>query len=137
AVVGAILIAMAACSSGALVLRSLGFRASSRAEHGVFSAVIGIAVVSYGSLLLALAHVYRPLPVAVLVAALILAGIVARGGENGMIEPRVVAPVDSTTAVWSALAAVAVGYGVVAALAPEKEFDALWYHLQLPRVWLE
>ena len=137
AFIGATLVAVAACSSGALVLRLLGVRASSRAEHGVFSAVTGIAIVSYGSLLLAFAHLYRPLSVAVLVAALILSGTVGRRGENGSTEPRVAAAVDSTTAIWSALAAVALGYGVVAALAPEKEFDALWYHLQLPRVWLE
>ena len=56
AFIGATLVAVAACSSGALVLRSLGFRASSHAEHGVFSALTGIAAVSYGSLLLAFAY---------------------------------------------------------------------------------
>ena len=37
-----------------------------------------------------------------------------------------------TTAAWFALTATALAFGAVAALAPEKEYDALWYHLNLP-----
>ncbi|HET7769294.1 MAG TPA: glycosyltransferase family 39 protein, partial [Chloroflexota bacterium] len=137
ALVGATLVATAACSSGSLVLRSLGLRATSVVEYVVFAAVTGIGVVSYTSLLLALAGVYRPMPVAGLVAVLILAGMVRRRGAPAVRYVRAAAPIGTAAAVWSALAAVALGYALAAALAPEKEYDALWYHLQLPRLWLE
>ncbi len=38
---------------------------------------------------------------------------------------------------WKCISILAVFLALIGALAPEKEYDALWYHLELPRVWLE
>jgi hypothetical protein len=138
AVIGAILIASAALGAGAVVLRLIGWRTTSRLEHVIFAAVTGVGVVSYGSLALAWMGMYRPMAVAVLIALLLLgAAPLARTIGEIRLPLREMAGVSAVTAMWLALTAVALGYGLIAALAPEKEYDALWYHLQLPRLWLE
>jgi hypothetical protein len=38
---------------------------------------------------------------------------------------------------WKAITFLAVLIAAIGALAPEKEYDALWYHLWLPKLWLE
>ena len=138
-IVGAALVAAAALSAGTLLLRVIGWRAASRGEHVLFAAVSGLLVVSYGSLLLAVMGIYRPWTVAVLIAALCLAGApLARSSatERASDDPTPPGPISST-APWLVVSAVALGFAALAALAPEKEFDALWYHLNLPRLWLE
>ncbi|MDQ3347162.1 MAG: glycosyltransferase family 39 protein [Acidobacteriota bacterium] len=134
---GALLVAAAALAGGASVLRMIGWRTSCRVERIVFAAVTGAGVVSYGSLLLAFAGIYRPVVVALLIATLILTGLGLSSHATVERPLHDAAGVSTTTTVWYALTAVALGYGLIAALAPEKEYDALWYHLQLPRLWLE
>ncbi len=138
ALTGAVLVAAAALGSGSLVLRLIGWRTSSSAEQVVFGAATGVGVVSYGSLVLAAAGVYRPLGGAILIAILLAASAAhARrpiGEWSGRAAPDEREPV---TALWFGVILVALGYALIAALAPEKEYDALWYHLQLPRVWME
>lgn len=136
--IGSALVCAAVVASGALVLRLIGWRTTSRVEQVVFAAVTGVVVVVHGSLLLAAAGMYRPIPLAILVAVLLLSGI-PEARRIGTTEGRIcdVTIVRPLAAGWIALAAVALGYALVAALAPEKEYDALWYHLPLPRVWLE
>src|SRR5262249_54793009 len=121
AVAGASLVIVAALSAGAIVLRVLGWTTTSRAERIVFSAVTGIVVVSCASLLLALVGRYRPLPVAILIAALILAGVPAGLSCRARWRPGP-ARVDAAAAAWIAIAAVALAFGLVASLAPEVEY---------------
>ncbi len=138
-VVGAALVAAAALSAGTMLLRVMGWRAASRGEHVLFAAVSGVLVVSYGSLLLAIMGIYRPWTVALLITVLCLAGApLALGSatESASDDPTTPGPLGSS-APWLVVSAVALGFAALAALAPEKEFDALWYHLNLPRLWLE
>jgi hypothetical protein len=136
ALVGAGLVAASALSAGSIVLRSIGWRPATRVEHVVFAGVTGVGVVAYTSLLLASAGLYRPMAVALLIAALLLAGVpLARNVRVGLRRSGA-AGTSPLTAAWLALAGVALAYGLIAALAPEKEYDALWYHLQFPRLWL-
>jgi hypothetical protein len=138
AVAGATLVAAATVSAGAILLRAIKCRFTSRIEHLLFAAVSGVAVISYGSLILALFGVYRPLPVALLIGAALAAGVPSalKIGRDRETFP-IYCCVTRRSAPWCALIVVALGYGLVAALAPEKEYDALWYHLYLPRLWLE
>jgi dolichyl-phosphate-mannose-protein mannosyltransferase len=138
AIVGATLVATATLSAGMILLRAIKSPFTSVTEHLVFAAVSGVAVISYGSLLLAVFGIYRPVTVALLVGAALAAGVpsamtIARNMGSCPIYNRV----GRRSAPWFALIVVALGYGLVAALAPEKEYDALWYHLYLPRLWLE
>jgi len=137
AFVGALLVAAAVLSGGAVVHRLIGWRTSCRVEGIVFTAVTGVGLVSYGSLLLAWAGIYHPTVVALLIATLILAGLPFSRHPTAERPLRDATGVSTTTVLWYALTAVALGYALIAALAPEKEYDALWYHLHLPRLWLE
>lgn len=138
-VVGAALVAAAALSAGTMLLRVIGWRAASRGEHVLFAAVSGVLVVSYGSLLLAIMGIYRPWTVALLIATVCVAGAplgLGSAAERASDDPATPGPIGSS-APWLVVSAVALGFAALAALAPEKEFDALWYHLNLPRLWLE
>ena len=137
AVTGASLVGAASVGAGILVLRIVKCRFASRAEYLLFSAVSGVAVISYSSFLLALVGIFRPITLALLIAAALIAG--ASGVRRNWPGTLALGTVHWTRrdAPWLALIVVAVGYGLLAALAPEKEYDALWYHLYLPRVWLE
>lgn len=44
---------------------------------------------------------------------------------------------DHARSPWVWLTLVACGIALLCALAPEREYDALWYHLELPRRWLQ
>jgi hypothetical protein len=138
AVAGATLVAAASLSAGMILLRAIKSPFTSVTEHLLFAAVSGVAVISYGSLLLAVFGIYRPVTVALLVGAALAAGVPSAmkiGRDMGSFP--IYRGVSRRSATWFALIVVALGYGLVAALAPEKEYDALWYHLYLPRVWLE
>ena len=135
---GALLVGAAACAAGAVVLRRLGWQTTSRIEQLVFAWTIGVGVVAYGSLLLAALRIYRPLAVGVFVAVLLLTSRANQTAPDsaavGLKDRRLP---ERQAIAWLVLVAAALGFGLIAALAPEKEFDALWYHLYLPRLWLE
>ena len=137
ALTGASLVAAASVSAGILVLRTLNCRFASRTEYLLFAAASGVGVLSYASLLLALLGSYRPMAVALLISAALAGG--ASAIRRDWPGPLTTVPADWTRRdrLWLALIVVALAYGLIAALAPEKEYDALWYHLYLPRVWLE
>ena len=136
--IGASLVCLAAIGAGTLVLRLLRLRTGSRVELLVCAAASGFLVISFGSFLLAGLGIYRSPAVAVLLAAACFGGAAARRELVDAQPPQRPIPEDEgATAIWFALTAAALAFGVVAALAPEKEYDALWYHLNLPRLWLE
>lgn len=137
--IGAGLVTTAALASGRLVLRLLGWQTRSRVEQLVFAWTTSVGVISFGSLLLAAAGVYRPLTVAALIGLLALTGIAARPATvtPAPAGSRHISDMSGATVAWLSVAGTALAYALVSALAPEKEFDALWYHLYLPRLWLE
>lgn len=134
---GALLVGASAIAAGALALRLLRWQSPSRIERLVFAWTTGMGIISYGCLLLAAVGAYRPLPVALFIGALLLTGAVPWPVLQPVIEEPDDGPLDGVTIAWLCLIAVALLYALVAAFAPEKEFDALWYHLYLPRIWLE
>lgn len=135
AVAGATLVVAAAVGGGLWVLHFLKWRGSTRPEHLVFAAATGVGPIAAGSLLLASLGLYSPASAAVLVAALAIAGAFAPSPGNP--PPVLPAQESSFSPGWWGITAAALTYALVAALAPEKEYDALWYHLYLPRLWLE
>lgn len=134
--VGASLVAAAVVSAGTVLLRAAGWRASSRSEHFAFAAVSGVIVLSHGSLLLAVLGIYRPWTAAALIGVLCLAGL-AMQRVSGHTPPATVRAGRHADTPWLIVTGLALACAFVAALAPEKEYDALWYHLHLPRLWLE
>jgi hypothetical protein len=137
AVTGAALVGAATMAAGARVLDALKGRSINRVEYLVFAWTCGVGVISYASLLLALLGIYRPLTVALLIAAALLsASPKVRRLRAGVLQLPALPSLRPAAAAWVGLILVALAYGLVAAIAPEKEYDAVWYHLYLPRTWL-
>ena len=149
-IIGAVLVGASLVASGTFVLRLLRWQTTSRIEQLVFAWAMGIGVVSFGSLLLAVSGLYRPLPLALFISVLLAtpwlpvrrrahdptpAARLRASREGGWLPPLGGRLLPSFA--WLSVSAAALLYGLVAAFAPEREFDALWYHLYLPRLWLE
>jgi hypothetical protein len=158
------LVVAAAAVTGRWVARALNWRGDSWRETVTFSVALGFAVISYAALILATLGLYRPLVIGVLLAVIMLiagAAALKRGDmaalkgpaspagrgfppSRGVDAPRFGGPAEGLAEAGShadrwAQAAIflAILIAFWAALAPETEYDALWYHLELPRQWLQ
>jgi hypothetical protein len=104
-------------------------------EALVFQLAIGFTSLSYALFGLACAGLYRRAVVGGIVVLLAAAGCVSaprsllRAARSFSVPRR--ADVAFVLCVGTAVAC-----GLIAALAPETEYDALWYHLFLPARWL-
>jgi hypothetical protein len=108
---------------------------------------LGVAVISYASLTMALVGAYKPSTVRWLLNGILLLGgtflaylfaqsyragnsltfdIVGRNRGTRILPRR-------TEWLWFSISALGVGITLIGALAPEVEYDALQYHLFLPR----
>lgn len=142
-VIGASVVALAAVAFGRIFVAVLRLDKASGIERHLLAASFGIGALSYASFALAIGHVYRPGAIALLLAVTLIAGAVARwafpspGGANDDQAPVVSTPWHPRReGVWLALAFAGSCFALVAAFAPETEYDALWYHLYLPKLWL-
>ena len=134
---GASLVGAATVSAGAIVLRVFKCRFSSRTEQLVFAAVSGVAVIcprrcAGASRALSPSQRGTGDQPGAGGGSVWRAEVCRRNG--GTADP------SPSRSPLRAVAGVNRGhprYGLVAALAPEKEYDALWYHLFLPRVWFD
>jgi hypothetical protein len=158
AVAGAALVVLAAWGIGSWVTRRLterplavgGARASSadsrHTAHGAplhlepperlsITLAFGFAALGLAFFALALLDLYRPAGTMAIVIAASAGGVVVlvRGGIR---LPRLPTP-PPRDYLFAGCAALAVGGAFIGALAPESEYDALWYHLWLPVRWLE
>jgi 4-amino-4-deoxy-L-arabinose transferase-like glycosyltransferase len=135
AVVTTAVILLAAQATGAGVMRLLGVPRTAR--DPLFRTLCGIAGLSYVMLALALTGFFVPVVVRVVTLVLAAAGVVVtkiRVSGLGNSGPGV----RGSEARWIpfVVTAVLLFVSFVAAIAPETEYDALWYHLELPRQWL-
>ena len=106
-------------------------------ERGSFRLGCGLAVLSLACLALAGLRAYRPLPLYVLTGLGIALTLVPtyRALRRGRVHarPRRLS-LDTVLPGLCVLGALACAFA--GALAPEIEYDALWYHLWLPQRWL-
>lgn len=141
----AALVIAAAVGAGRLTLRWLLPADAACAERWVLTYANGAGVLAYALLALAVAGLYRPVIVRVVIAAFVLGGIATLGHRAlpGIIQARgALARLRRNVGAggaelpWMLITVAAVFLAALCALAPETEFDALWYHLELPRRWL-
>ena len=139
-VAGAASLLVGAILVGYAISRAVRWRYSHWREAVSFSAALGIGTFAYAGLGLAAFGLYRVEVVRVL-AMLPLLGGLGWWLKCGRPMPRWRWPGATlrwrVEWLWMACAVLAVGFAFVAALAPEHEFDALWYHLAYPRLYLE
>ena len=133
---GASVCVLAIVGAGALVARILLPKTESRSERLVLAFALGAGALGVVFYALAGAGLYTPPVVRTVVLVLAaLAVLLTRDfTRRGSVTLRPLAPAREWP--WVVIASVAVLYAVFCALAPEAEYDALWYHLELPRRWL-
>jgi 4-amino-4-deoxy-L-arabinose transferase-like glycosyltransferase len=104
-------------------------------EALVFQLAIGFASLSYALFALACVGLYRGPVVGGIVILLAVCGCLSapRVLKRAVRSFRVPRRADVGLVLC---AGAAVACGLIAALAPETEYDALWYHLHLPARWL-
>src|SRR5688572_12947387 len=112
----------------------------------LFRAGAGFGVLMYLSLGLAAVDRYTEGAVVTVLVLALLGGAVGlwrRGWSPrdaarriAASRPRVARGLLDGPQVWQGVAVVAVLFAFVGAIAPESEFDALWYHLNLPKLAL-
>ena len=118
-----------------LVLRSGRIAPTIEAPLLRFAAVSALGLGTLSLLALALAQVGLLLPVALW--TIIIAGVVA-AALHALRQPLRRPPMPQGGVEWAALVLIGAsgGFALIGALAPEVEYDALWYHLPFPTAYL-
>lgn len=139
-IVGAGVLMVSAAAVGRSIFRLADLEFERWIENLIFSTSIGIGIYAFTGLGLAAFGLYKPVILAFLavVPAALWIG-------SWLISNRKVPPLHldawkknfSRNKVWIMGSLLALGFAFIAALAPEKEYDALWYHLYYPRLYLE
>jgi hypothetical protein len=129
---------LAACSRRARPPESSAFFASV-GERVVFELACGFITLSILCLALAVLHLYRRDALYGLLALGTGVAVMALRRRHATLPRRrfSISPYQADTVLLAVCMLLAVGCAFVGALAPEIEYDALWYHLWLPQRWLE
>jgi hypothetical protein len=147
-------VGLAVWTSGRLVARWIVPPDATRAQRRFVECAIGVGLFAYALLALALAGwLLRPVAAATTLSLGLLGSVLwaldrsrsgrpfrfHAGGDSG--QQRSTGGNGTLRAwarnPWSWLVAAGCALALLCALAPEVEYDALWYHLELPRRWMQ
>lgn len=146
-ILGAGLVLLVAQVLGAGICQLLRWHPEDWREGLLYRTAVGLGTVSYLFLGLATLGIYRPLSIQILVAVTLSCGTLwaihrlkhprVHGYKiEGAANPATAEARHIGTRLWRAIALLAMLIAFVCTLAPEIEYDALWYHLWLPKLWL-
>jgi len=135
-IVTSAVLVVAAVVVGLTIIRVGRWELDGAAERLPVAASLGIGVLAYLGLALAALGAYRMWVLRAIVAGIGVAVLVwtalARPTWRRSRMPRV----TGTDRVWLVVATLPLGFALWAALAPVVDYDAVWYHLHFPRVFL-
>jgi hypothetical protein len=139
---GAIVLLPAAVALGLGISRAFDWQYDGWRERLPFAGALGIGAFGTLGLVLALFGLYRPFLLQVIAALVVLVALfmlVPGGVRRARSSRHLPAPhmPRNTTLLWVACAGLALFCAGVAALAPETQYDALWYHLTYPQRYLQ
>jgi hypothetical protein len=142
---GATAVLVAAHAAGRLIFRLMRLRTEPGTERLLFSTATGLGIISFLLLTLSQFGWYAPGPVRVLLGLLASLGLVLLGrglltkpGKRPSPSDRVSAgPPPAGEGMGKVMTVLFGTVALVCALAPEIEYDALWYHIGLPKIWLQ
>lgn len=134
AITGAGAVLLACYALGALAMSRISLPADDLLQRVSYRFALGFIALSLASQALAYAEIYTAATVRSLVLLLAVGGavFVVRHSRD---VPRITLRGHDLPLVVITAAAMLIA--CIGALAPESEYDALWYHLWLPRRWLE
>lgn len=137
AVAGATILLCSALVLGAWLCRLFRWRFDDRAEAVPVAAALGIGSFAYIGLGLAAVGLYQPWTLRILVIVVLVGcGIMLRRSRPSLWVQKPIRR-DRSARIWQLCALAAVVCALIAALAPESEYDAVWYHLTYPQRFLQ
>jgi 4-amino-4-deoxy-L-arabinose transferase-like glycosyltransferase len=132
---GAAPLTLAAGLVGLAICRALGWQFSTQREAIPFWVALGIGSYAYAGWALALLGFYLPPVLLVLALVPLGLGLIAWVRQGRPLPPRpALSPLVRNP--WAWISAAAMGSALIAAIAPDIEYDALWYHLTYPQRYL-
>jgi hypothetical protein len=142
-IAGLIIVSAAIMAAGRLLIGFWAPHVLTPTERIALTAAFGAWALAYAFLTLAFLGIYMPPVVRVVVAVLaafeVWHAVIARSSWRDAVERMraYLRDANAGTRLWMAMTCATCAYAFVCALAPETEFDAVWYHLDLPRRWLQ
>ncbi len=146
AVFGFLILFLAAQCLGLGILRLLRWQAGDWRDRFLYRTALGLGTLSYLQLGMAGLGLYKVYYVRLVLAVILVAGAVwlvrQRASWRGWLTSSKQGFSSHQTAnksklILQAIILSAMIIALIGALAPEIEYDALWYHLWLPKLWLQ
>ena len=145
AIWGAALVLLCAGFLGSLLLKLLRIPLQDWREAIPYKIAVGLGTLSYLMLGLALFAQYKPQTIRFLLMGITIGGacwfIYKRLFLRRNLKPKLISNRFRSESfwdrIWLTISILAFVIAFIGALAPETEFDALRYHLWLPKLWLE
>ena len=137
---GAVVLTGAAIAAGLSIARFARWQFEGAAERIAVAASVGIGSLACLGFVLAVVGAYRPWVLRAVIAVVLVVSVAS------WLRVRVPGPESSTTVwpdvaragrIWVGVAALALLFSLYGALAPVVDYDALWFHLHFPKVFLE
>jgi hypothetical protein len=135
---GAALLTIAAGLVGLALCRWLGWRFRDWREALPFGVALGIGSYAYAGLALALVGLYQPTALALLIGLPLALGLIGwlRAGRPLPFQRGFAGAPFGWRNPFFWVTVLAIGSALIGGLAPEIEYDALWYHLTYPQRYL-
>jgi 4-amino-4-deoxy-L-arabinose transferase-like glycosyltransferase len=125
---------------GRIIIDYFGVEFTRLGERITYTVSLGIGFFSFAGLGLAAAGLYKPGILIVLASFPTIISIgrwLLSGRRRVQLRFDLSALQTYNNRIWIICIILAAGFSFLAALAPEREYDALWYHLNYPRIYLE
>ena len=133
---GAVVLTGAAIVTGVAIARVARWELEGAAERIAVAASVGIGSLAYLGFVLATVGAYRPWVLRAVVGIVLVASL-ATWLRVRRSRSRAWRGVMGADRVWLVVAALALLFSLYGALAPVVDYDALWFHLHFPKVFLE
>jgi hypothetical protein len=138
AIVAGLMVTTAAIVTGTLITRLLRWTSPHPGEQIATSAAVGIGTYSLLGFVLGIAGLYKPVLLQALTVVPAVGWFVQMAWRNspGGVLPKKRFRLRRIDWLWLSLVALVLVFVLANTVVPERDYEALWYHLQFPRLAL-